>query len=126
MNASLCNAVQHLSCALQEKEEANLDMQDMYEGKMLDMLQMKLSNTAASCPCQGFSSSAPDQRQEESEAGEARSNSPKIWCKIKSGMSCCGRSVLSKIKTKASLRSIPKVVTSYNTSEVDNTSSLTS
>jgi hypothetical protein len=111
VNASLRKEVQLLSGALQEKEEAILDMQEVHESKMLDLLKTKLSNTSASCECLDISSSASDQR-EEAKAGES-----------KAGVLRCGRSVLSKIKTKASLRSIPKVVTICNSSQADNTSS---
>ena len=135
-NASLSNAVQRLTDTLKVKEEkivdmedAIVDMQQTCESKMLEMLKTKLSdNTSASCPCRhGISSSASDLREEskDEEGPSPSSKSPaKRWWKTKSGVSC-GLSVLSKIKTTAALRSIPKFVTITDTSEIDNMSSLT-
>jgi len=130
VNSSLSKAVQLLSCALQEKEDTILDMQEMHERRMLELLKTKLSNSnsvaSCSCQCRGISSSASDQRGEANAGGgegEGRGSTNKIWCKVTSGMSGCGRSLLSKIKTQASARSIPKVVTICNTSQIDNMAS---
>jgi len=154
VNASLSNTVTRLSSALQEKEETILDMQEAHESKMLDMLKTKLSNTSVSapvsCTCRcGFSStttqgnnhdySASNQQyvskaseKTEAKVGKGRNGtSNKMpWCKIKTGMSCNGRSVLSKINIRASLSlwSVPKVVVASfcDTSDDENMSSLTS
>eukprot|EP00984_Skeletonema_dohrnii_P013790 scaffold5745_cov96-Skeletonema_dohrnii-CCMP3373.AAC.7 len=156
VNASLRNTVTRLSSALQEKEETILDMQEAHESKMLDMLKTKLSNTSVSAPAtvsctcrcvfpsttsQGnnHNFSASDQQdvskaseKTEAKVGKGRNGTSKkmSWCKIKTGMSCSGRSVLSKINIRASLSlwSVPKVVVASfcDTSDDENMSSLTS
>eukprot|EP00985_Skeletonema_marinoi_P026382 scaffold20422_cov133-Skeletonema_marinoi.AAC.2 len=156
VNASLSNTVTRLSSALQEKEETILDMQEAHESKMLDMLKTKLSNTSVSapapvsCTCRCvFSStttqgnnhnfSASDQQDvskasKKSEAnakvGKGRNGKSNKMSWRKTGMSCCGRSVFSKINIRASLSlwSVPKVVVASfcDTSDDENMSSLTS
>lgn len=131
--------------ALQEKDKEILEMQEVHEVKMLDMLKLKLSNTSTStsfsCHCKGKSSSSPTQGngnnysasfQREvsvSKASEdevnAKQRSKMSWCNVKSEVSFCGRSMLSKIKIKASRRSIPKEIDVLNTSEVENLSKMT-
>ncbi len=154
VNASLRKTVKRLSHALQEKEEEMLEMQEVHEIKMLDMLKTKLSSTSASTSpsaschrqvksssCQGNTNNGSASYQREtSKASEAayakardrqgpQNEATKMsWYKIKSEVSYCGKSILNKVKNKASLRSIPKevVVESFlNSSEVENMSSLT-
>jgi hypothetical protein len=156
VNASLSNTVTRLSSALQEKEETILDMHEAHESKMLDMLKTKLSNTSVSAPApvsctcrcvfpstttQGnnHNFSASDQQDvskasKKSEAnakvGKGRNGKSNKMSWRKTGMSCCGRSVFSKINIRASLSlwSVPKVVVASfcDTSDDENMSSLTS
>ena len=137
--------------ALQKKEEEILDMQEAHEAKMLDMLKLKLSNystsTSISCHCHGKSSSSPSQGNDNncsssfqrevsvSKASETEANAKQrpqkesnkmSWCKIKSEVSSCGRSMLSKFKIKASIPKEVNAVSFLNASDVDNLSNLTS
>lgn len=147
-NASLKNTTKHLTSELQVKEDKILEMQELHEIQMLSMLKTKLSNTnistssSTSVPCHHRNNDSPSHQREVPKASEAEtnakaaatgqsksSNKTSCWCKFKSEMSYCGRSVLSKIKMRPSLslRSIPKVVVVSlpNTPEVENMSTLT-
>lgn len=131
-NASLSNTVKRLTHDLQVKEDGILEMQEVHELQMLDMLKTKLSNTnvnvsattstSVSCHRQNDDSSShqtevPKPKGSKIEANGVKAKTAgwlgpqsKSWCKIKSEMSYCGRSVLGKIKIRPSMRSIPKVV----------------
>ena len=129
-NASLSNTVKRLTHDLQVKEDEILEMQEVHEMQMLDMLKTKLSNTnvsattstSVSCHRQNDDSSShqtevPKPKGSKIEANGVKAKAAgwlgpqsKSWCKIKSEMSYCGRSVLGKIKIRPSMRSIPKVV----------------
>ena len=144
-NASLINTVKLMSNELQVKEDEMLEMQEAHEIQMLGMLKTKLSNTnvsiSTSVSCHRRNNDSPSHQRELPKAkanevetkakaakatGQSKSSNKTCWCKIKSEMSYCGRSVLSKIKMRPlSLGSIPKVVSFPNTPEVENMSTLT-
>lgn len=157
VNASLRRTVKRLSHALHEKEEEMLEMQEVHEMKMLDMLKTKLVNTSAStspstsasCHRQGKSSSSQENSNNYSASyqretpmaskatnakardmqGPQNEANKMSWYEIKSKVSYCGKSMLNKVKNRASLRTIPKEVvlnhSILNSLEVENMSSLT-
>ena len=131
-NASLSNTVKRLQNDLRVKEDEILEMQEVHEHQMLGMLKTKLSNTnvsvttftSVSCHRQNDDSSSHQTEVPKPKGSKIEANGVKAktagwlgpqskscsWCKIKSEMSYCGRSVLGKIKIRPSMRSIPKVV----------------